>query len=85
MVPLARQYGAVQRWTKRKLLYFGSGQNFPTCKQNQRLSGTQSPGGKRVWSQATSEDAYNTLSIPDPLPGWFSPDLDFGMALMIVK
>ena len=75
--------------TKRKLLYFGSGQNYsrPATQTSDAIQALNLETGKRVWVfQATSEDAYNTacpylINCPDSS----GPDLDFGMAPMIVK
>ena len=75
--------------TKRKLLYFGSGQNYsyPTTQTSDAIQALNLETGKRVWLfQATTGDAYNTacpylINCPDTA----GPDLDFGTAPLLVK
>ncbi|RYY30022.1 MAG: dehydrogenase [Chitinophagaceae bacterium] len=74
---------------KRGLLYIGTGQNYsdPTTSTSDALQAIDLKTGKLVWNfQATSEDAYN-IACPVFLncPTSNGPDLDFGMAPILVK
>jgi polyvinyl alcohol dehydrogenase (cytochrome) len=74
---------------KRGLLYIGTGENYsaPTTKTSDAVQAIDMKTGKLVWNfQGTKGDSYN-LACPfftncPEIPG---PDLDFGMAPIIVK
>ncbi len=77
---------------QRGRVYVGTGENYtrPTTETSDAILALDSETGELVWSfQATSLDAFNMACIsasyssncPDP-PG---PDLDFGMAPMLVE
>ncbi|RYY22088.1 MAG: dehydrogenase [Chitinophagaceae bacterium] len=75
--------------TKRGLLYIGTGQNYsdPATITSDALQAINMETGKLVWNfQATGNDAYN-IACPVFLncPTSDGPDLDFGMAPMIIK
>jgi len=72
----------------RGLLYIGTGENYspPTTNSSDAVQALDIKTGKLVWSfQATSNDAYN-VACPmfNNCPG-NGPDLDFGMAPLLVK
>lgn len=74
---------------KRGLLYIGTGENYtnPTTKSSDAIQALDLKTGKLVWNfQATENDAYNTAC---PMfvncPEKSGPDLDFGMAPMLVE
>jgi polyvinyl alcohol dehydrogenase (cytochrome) len=74
---------------KRGLLYIGTGQNYsdPATNTSDALQAINMETGKLVWNfQATNNDAYN-LACPVFLncPTSDGPDLDFGMAPIIIK
>ncbi len=73
----------------RGLLYIGTGQNYsdPATTTSDAIQAVSLQTGKLVWNfQATTNDAYN---IACPLflncPSSDGPDLDFGMAPIIVR
>ncbi|MDP4260203.1 MAG: PQQ-binding-like beta-propeller repeat protein [Bacteroidota bacterium] len=74
---------------KRGLVYIGTGENYsyPTTNTSDAIQAIDMRTGHLIWNfQATGEDAYNVacpyfLNCPDK-PG---PDLDFGMAPILVK
>lgn len=74
---------------KRGRLYIGTGQNYsyPATKTSDAIQALDLNTGKVIWTfQATANDMYNVacpfmVNCPDP-PG---PDVDFGMAPMLVK
>lgn len=74
---------------KRGLLYIGTGENYsyPSTHTSDAIQALDMKTGKLVWNyQATQNDMYN-LACPFfyncPEPG--GPDLDFGMAPILVK
>jgi len=74
---------------KRGLLYIGTGENYsyPSTNTSDAIQALDMKTGKLVWNfQATHNDMYN-LACPFfyncPEPG--GPDLDFGMAPILVK
>ena len=74
---------------KRGLLYIGTGQNYsdPATNTSDALQAINMETGKLVWNfQATANDAYN-VACPVFLncPGSDGPDLDFGMAPILIK
>ncbi|MHA4846291.1 outer membrane protein assembly factor BamB family protein [Flavitalea antarctica] len=74
---------------KRGVLYIGTGQNYsdPATISSDALQAINMETGKLVWNfQATGNDAYN-LACPVFLncPASDGPDLDFGVAPIIVK
>ncbi len=74
---------------KRGLVYIGTGQNYsdPTSNTSDALQAIDIRTGKMVWNfQATANDAYN-IACPVFLncPPKSGPDLDFGMAPILVK
>jgi polyvinyl alcohol dehydrogenase (cytochrome) len=73
---------------KRHLVYIGTGENysFPTTESSDAVQAIDMNSGKRVWNfQGTSGDRYN-LACPAfaNCPGQPGPDLDFGMAPILV-
>lgn len=74
---------------KRGLLYIGTGENYtyPTTNTSDAIQALELKTGRLVWNfQATRDDAFNSacpvfVNCP-PKPG---PDLDFGMAPLLVK
>lgn len=74
---------------KRGLLYIGTGENYtyPTTNTSDAIQALNIKTGRLVWNfQATRDDAFNSacpifVNCP-PKPG---PDLDFGMAPLLVK
>ncbi|PWT74128.1 MAG: dehydrogenase [Bacteroidetes bacterium] len=73
---------------QRGLLYIGTGENYslPTTNGTDAVQAINVNTGKLVWTfQATSGDAYN-VSCPffENCPEKPGPDLDFGMAPMII-
>ncbi|MFI5152669.1 MAG: PQQ-binding-like beta-propeller repeat protein [Chitinophagales bacterium] len=74
---------------KRGLLFIGTGENYskPTTNSSDAIQALDLKTGKLVWNfQATEEDYYN-LACPFLVncPGKGGPDLDFGMAPILVK
>lgn len=74
---------------KRNLVYIGTGQNYsqPASKGSDAIQALDIKTGKLIWSyQATSGDMYN-VACPyfDNCPDKNSPDIDFGMAPIIMK
>jgi polyvinyl alcohol dehydrogenase (cytochrome) len=74
---------------KRGLLYIGTGQNYsdPASNTSDAVQAINMESGKLVWNfQPTTNDAYN-LACPVFLncPPSNGPDLDFGMAPILVK
>lgn len=74
---------------KRGLLYIGTGENYsdPPTATSDAIQALDMNTGRLVWNfQATGGDTYNAacpiLNNCPPKPG---PDLDFGMAPMLVK
>ncbi len=70
-------------------LYIGTGENYstPTTNTSDAIQALDLKTGKLIWNfQATSNDAYN-LACPflANCPGKGGPDLDFGMAPILVK
>ncbi|HTS46027.1 MAG TPA: PQQ-binding-like beta-propeller repeat protein [Puia sp.] len=75
--------------SSRGLLYIGSGENYslPTTNTSDAIQALDLKTGKLIWNfQATTNDAYN-LACPVLVncPQIPSPDLDFGMAPILVK
>lgn len=74
---------------KRGLLFIGTGENYskPTTKSSDAIQALDLKTGKLVWNfQATSNDAYNVACpILTNCPDKDGPDLDFGMAPLLVK
>lgn len=75
--------------SKRGLLYIGTGENYsaPTTTTSDAIQALDLKTGRLVWNfQATSNDAYN-LACPffANCPGKGGPDLDFGMAPILIK
>jgi polyvinyl alcohol dehydrogenase (cytochrome) len=74
---------------KRSLVYIGTGQNYsqPASKGSDAIQALDIKTGKLIWSyQATGGDMYN-VACPyfDNCPDKNSPDIDFGMAPIIMK
>jgi polyvinyl alcohol dehydrogenase (cytochrome) len=74
---------------KRNLVYIGTGQNYsqPASKGSDAIQALDIKTGKLIWSyQATTGDMYN-VACPyfDNCPDKNSPDIDFGMAPIIMK
>lgn len=74
---------------KRGLLYIGTGENysFPASNTSDAIQALDMKTGKLVWNfQATQNDMYN-LACPffNNCPTPVGPDLDFGMAPILVK
>lgn len=74
---------------KRNRVYIGTGQNYsqPASKGSDAIQALDIKTGKLIWSyQATSGDMYN-VACPyfDNCPDKNSPDIDFGMAPIIMK
>ena len=75
---------------KRGLLYIGTGENFtrPTTDSSDAIIALDMNTGKKVWSfQATAGDGWTTACGAEPgsnCPDPAGPDLDFGMAPMLV-
>ena len=75
--------------TKRGLIYIGTGENYsqPATNSSDAIQALDIKTGKLIWNfQATGEDTYNVacpifINCPEK-PG---PDLDFGMAPLLVK
>ncbi len=74
---------------KRGLLYIGTGENYsrPTTNSSDAIQAIDLNTGKLIWNfQATSGDAYNVACpVFINCPEKSGPDLDFGMAPMLVK
>jgi polyvinyl alcohol dehydrogenase (cytochrome) len=74
---------------KRGLLYIGTGENYskPTTNSSDAIQALDLKTGKLVWNfQATSNDAYNVACpMLTNCPDKDGPDLDFGMAPLLVK
>jgi polyvinyl alcohol dehydrogenase (cytochrome) len=74
---------------KRGLVFIGTGENYsiPTTNTSDAIQALDLKTGKLVWNfQATNGDMYN-LACPslNNCPGQAGPDLDFGMAPILVK
>jgi polyvinyl alcohol dehydrogenase (cytochrome) len=74
---------------KRGLVFIGTGENYstPTTNTSDAIQALDLKTGKLVWNyQATDGDMYN-LACPslNNCPGQAGPDLDFGMAPILVK
>jgi polyvinyl alcohol dehydrogenase (cytochrome) len=74
---------------KRGLVYIGTGENYtkPTTNSSDAVQALDLNTGKLIWNfQATSGDAYN-VACPFFIncPEKSGPDLDFGMAPILVK
>jgi len=74
---------------KRGLLFIGTGENYsqPTTRSSDAIQALDLKTGKLIWNfQATENDYYN-LACPVLVncPGKGGPDLDFGMAPILVK
>ncbi|MEP7144455.1 MAG: PQQ-binding-like beta-propeller repeat protein [Ferruginibacter sp.] len=74
---------------KRGLLYIGTGENYtyPTTGTSDAIQALEIKTGKLIWNfQATAGDAYNTACpVFVNCPEKEGPDLDFGMAPILVK
>lgn len=74
---------------KRGLLYIGTGENYsiPTTGTSDALQALDLKTGKLKWNfQATPKDAYNSACpLLNNCPDSAGPDLDFGMAPILVK
>lgn len=76
--------------TKRGLIYIGTGENYspPSTTNSDAIIALDIKTGKQVWSfQATLNDTWNLACLGgDPnCPLKEGPDLDFGMAPLLVK
>jgi polyvinyl alcohol dehydrogenase (cytochrome) len=75
--------------TKRGLVYIGTGENYsrPTTNTSDAIQAIDLNTGKLIWNfQATSGDAYNVACpVFINCPEKSGPDLDFGMAPLLVK
>ncbi|MCP9770233.1 dehydrogenase [Lacihabitans sp. LS3-19] len=75
--------------TKRGLVYFGTGENYtePATKTSDAIQALDLKTGKLIWTyQSTQNDTWNLACPGDPnCPEKAGPDLDFGMAPIIVK
>ncbi|ADB38997.1 PQQ-binding-like beta-propeller repeat protein [Spirosoma linguale] len=75
--------------TKRGLVYIGTGENYtdPPSTTSDAIQALDIKTGKLVWSyQATKSDTWNLACPGDPnCPDKVGPDLDFGMAPLLVK
>ncbi len=75
--------------TQRGLVYIGTGENYtdPPSTTSDAIQALDFKTGKLVWSyQATSNDTWNLACPDDPnCPEKVGPDLDFGMAPLLVK
>jgi polyvinyl alcohol dehydrogenase (cytochrome) len=76
--------------TKRNLLYIGTGENYtaPATNTSDAILALDLKTGKLVWSyQATKNDTWNLgcLDVNVNCPDKEGPDLDFGMAPLLVK
>lgn len=73
---------------KRGLLYIGTGENYtsPATNTSDAVEAIDMRTGRLVWNfQATSDDTYNTACpLFNNCPEKIGPDLDFGMAPMLV-
>ncbi|HLY70563.1 MAG TPA: PQQ-binding-like beta-propeller repeat protein [Puia sp.] len=74
---------------KRSLLYIGTGENYsmPSTNTSDAVQALDLKTGKLIWNfQSTSNDIYN-LACPlfNNCPGKAGPDLDFGMAPILIK
>jgi polyvinyl alcohol dehydrogenase (cytochrome) len=75
---------------KRNLLYIGTGENYtsPATNTSDAILALDLKTGKLVWSyQATKNDTWNLgcLDVNANCPDKEGPDLDFGMAPLLVK
>jgi len=74
---------------QRGLLYIGTGENYsrPVTNTSDAVQALDLKTGKLVWNfQATTEDAYNVACpVLVNCPDKSGPDLDFGMAPILVK
>jgi polyvinyl alcohol dehydrogenase (cytochrome) len=74
---------------KRGLLYIGTGENYthPTTNTSDAIQAIDLKTGKLKWNfQATAKDAYNSgCPFLNNCPDSAGPDLDFGMAPILVK
>lgn len=75
--------------TKRGLIYIGTGENYtdPPTNTSDAIQAIDFKTGKLVWSfQATTHDTWNLACPGEPnCPDNAGPDLDFGMAPLLVK
>jgi len=75
--------------SKRGLVYIGTGENYshPATNSSDAIQALDIKTGKLIWNfQATSEDAYNVACpVFINCPEKSGPDLDFGMAPLLVK
>jgi polyvinyl alcohol dehydrogenase (cytochrome) len=75
--------------SKRGLVYIGTGENYsrPTTNSSDAVQAIDLNTGKLIWNfQATSGDAYNVACpVFINCPEKSGPDLDFGMAPILVK
>jgi polyvinyl alcohol dehydrogenase (cytochrome) len=74
---------------KRGLLYIGTGENYsiPSTNTSDAIQALDLKTGKLIWNfQSTGKDIYN-LACPffNNCPGKPGPDLDFGMAPILIK
>ena len=74
---------------KRGLLYIGTGENYsyPATNTSDAIQALDLNTGKLVWNfQATTNDIYNSsCPLLNNCPDKAGPDLDFGMAPLIIK
>jgi len=74
---------------KRGLLYIGTGENYskPTTNTSDAIQALDLKTGKLIWNfQATANDSYNVACpVLTNCPDKDGPDLDFGMAPLLVK
>jgi polyvinyl alcohol dehydrogenase (cytochrome) len=75
---------------KRGLLYIGTGENYtaPATNSSDAIQALDLKNGKLIWNfQATSNDTWNLgcLDVNANCPDKEGPDLDFGMAPLLVK
>ena len=75
--------------TKRGLIYIGTGENYtdPPTNTSDAIQAIDIKTGKLVWNfQATAHDTWNLACPGEPnCPDNAGPDLDFGMAPILVK
>lgn len=75
--------------TQRGLVYIGTGENYtdPPTNTSDAIQAIDIKTGKLVWSfQATKHDTWNLACPGEPnCPDKAGPDLDFGMAPMLIK
>jgi polyvinyl alcohol dehydrogenase (cytochrome) len=76
--------------TKRGLLYIGTGENytFPATNSSDAIQALDLKTGKLIWNfQATANDTWNLGCLDGNIncPDKEGPDLDFGMAPILIK